>query len=56
MLATRNQPIKIVSQKMNFCGVNDGVSTQTRPRQTAAVVAEEKVKLIDHLGYNQGQK
>ena len=34
-----------------FCGVNDGVSaTHTRPRRTAAVVAEEKVKLIDHLG------
>ena len=33
-----------------FCGVNDGVSAaQTRPRRTAAVVAEEKVKLIDHL-------
>ena len=32
------------------CGVNDGVSaTQTRPRRTAAVVAEEKIKLIDHL-------
>ena len=28
------------------CGVNDGVSAaQTRPRQTAAVVAEEKIKL-----------
>ena len=33
-----------------LCGVNDGVSaTQTRPRRTAAVVAEEKIKLIDHL-------
>ena len=32
------------------CGVNDGVSaTRTRPRRTAAVVAEEKIKLIDHL-------
>ena len=32
------------------CGVNDGVSaTQTRPCRTAAVVAEEKIKLIDHL-------
>ena len=32
------------------CGVHDRVSaTQTRPRQTAAVVAEEKIKLIDHL-------
>ena len=33
-----------------LCRVNDGVSaTQTRPRLTTAVVAEEKVKLIDHL-------
>ena len=32
------------------CGVIDGVSaTQTRPRRTAAVVAEEKIKLIYHL-------
>ena len=32
------------------CGVNEGVSaTRTRPRRTAAVVAEEKIKLIDHL-------
>ena len=32
------------------CGVNDGVSaTRTRLRRTAAVVAEEKIKLIDHL-------
>ena len=32
------------------CGVNDGVSaTWTRPRRTAAVVTEEKIKLIDHL-------
>ena len=33
------------------CGVNnDGVSvTRTRPRRTAAVVAEEKIKLTDHL-------
>ena len=32
------------------CGVNDGVSaTQTRPRRTAAVFAEEKIKVIDHL-------
>lgn len=31
-------------------GVNDGVSAiRTRPRRTAAVVAEEKIKLIDHL-------
>ena len=33
-----------------LCGVNDGVSaTQTGPRRTAAVVAKEKIKLIDHL-------
>ena len=33
-----------------LCGVNEGVSaTQTRPRRTATVVAEEKIKLIDHL-------
>ena len=33
-----------------LCRVNDGVSaTQTRPSRTAAVVAEEKIKLIDHL-------
>ena len=32
------------------CKVNDGVSaTWTRPCRTAAVVAEEKIKLIDHL-------
>ena len=32
------------------CGVNDRVSaTRTRPRRTAAVVTEEKIKLIDHL-------
>ena len=32
------------------CGVNYAVSaTRTRPRRTAAVVAEEKIKLIDHL-------
>ena len=30
--------------------MNDEVSaTRTRPRRTAAVVAEEKIKLIDHL-------
>ena len=33
-----------------LCRVNDGVSaTQTRPHRTAAVVAEEKIKLTDHL-------
>ena len=33
-----------------LCRVNDGVSaTQTRPCRTAAVFAEEKIKLIDHL-------
>ena len=32
------------------CGVNDGVSaTRTRTRRTAAVVADEKIKLIDNL-------
>ena len=32
------------------CEVNDGVSaTRTRTRRTAAVVADEKVNLIDHL-------
>lgn len=32
------------------CGVNDGVSaTGTRPYRIAAVVAEEKIKVIDHL-------
>ena len=33
-----------------LCKLNDGISaTQTRPCRTAAVVAEEKIKLIDHL-------
>ena len=33
-----------------LCRVNDRVSaTQTRPCRTAAVAAEEKIKLIDHL-------
>ena len=36
--------------KDELCRVKDGVSvTQTRPCRTAAVVAEQKIKLIDHL-------
>ena len=38
------------STNQNSNTEDDGVSaTRTRPRRTAAVVAEEKIKLIDHL-------
>ena len=41
---------QINSTEDELCGVNNGVSaTRTRPHRTAAVVAEEKIKLIDHL-------
>ena len=45
-----NQKSITKDDKDQPCEVNDGVSaTRTRTRRTAAVVADEKISLINHL-------